>query len=94
MSDGLGELLRIQVYLLDNALLVVELIYCVLKLCVQNRAVGNDISQLSASNGDIYFGQDSTNNLFVGDCTTFVDLGVGNRILCGRRIDARRSGAA
>ena len=51
-----------------------------------NRAVGNDISQLSASDGDVFFGPDSINNLFAGHCSTYVDLGIANRILCGSAI--------
>lgn len=48
-----------------------------------NLAVANDISQLSASDADVFFGPDSNNNLYAGHCNTYVDLGVGNRILCG-----------
>ena len=48
-----------------------------------NLALANDISQLSASDADVFFGPDSTNNLYAGHCNTYVDLGVGNRILCG-----------
>ena len=48
-----------------------------------NLALANDIARLSASDADVFFGPDSTNNLFAGQCNTYVDLGVGNRILCG-----------
>jgi hypothetical protein len=51
-----------------------------------NHALGNDISQLSALNGDVLFGTYSSNNLFAGHCNTYVDLGVDNRILCGTAI--------
>ena len=53
-----------------------------------NRAVGNDISQLLASNGDVFFGPDSINNLFAGQCATYIDLGIGNQITCGTTIDS------
>jgi len=56
-----------------------------------NHAVGNDISQLSASDGDVFFGPDSINNLFAGHCNTYADLGIGNRILCGSAIDSAAS---
>jgi hypothetical protein len=56
-----------------------------------NRAVGNDIAQLSASDGDVVFGPDSINNLFAGHCNTYVDLGIGNRILCGNAIGSAAS---
>jgi hypothetical protein len=58
-----------------------------------NRAVGNDIAQLSASDGDVFFGPDSINNLFAGHCNTYVDLGIGNRILCGNAIGSAGSAA-
>jgi len=58
-----------------------------------NHAVGNDISQLSASDGDVFFGPDSVDNLFAGHCDTYVDLGIGNRILCGTNIGAAASTA-
>jgi hypothetical protein len=51
-----------------------------------NRAAGNDISALSASTGDVFFGLNSINNLFAGQCNTYVDLGTGNRILCGHAV--------
>ena|SRR5690349_9646743 len=52
-------------------------------IAFSNHAVGNDISQLSASFGDVFFGPDSADNLLAGHCNTYIDLGVGNRILCG-----------
>jgi hypothetical protein len=48
-----------------------------------NKANGNDISQLSASQADIFLGPNSLNNQVAGQCNTYVDLGIGNRILCG-----------
>jgi hypothetical protein len=51
-----------------------------------NLAFWNDISKLSASAADVFFGPDSTNNLFAGHCNTYIDLGIGNRILCGTNI--------
>jgi len=51
-----------------------------------NRALGNDITQLSALNGDVLFGPDSINNLFAGHCVSYIDLGIGNRILCGSAV--------
>jgi hypothetical protein len=59
-----------------------------------NRAVGNDISQLSASDADVLFGPDTTNNLFAGHCNTYIDLGIGNRILCGIAIGPAASATA
>jgi len=56
-----------------------------------NRALGNDISQLSPLNGDVFFGSDSINNLFAGHCNTYVDLGIGNRILCGSALGSAAS---
>jgi hypothetical protein len=58
-----------------------------------NYAVGNDISGLTASAGDVFFGPDSIDNLFAGHCKTSVDLGIGNRILCGRAIGSSASAA-
>jgi len=56
-----------------------------------NYAVGNDITQLSSLNGDVFFGPDSVNNLFAGHCATYIDLGVGNRILCGTALGSATS---
>ena len=53
-------------------------------LADSNHALGNDVSALAPANGDIFFGFGSVNNLFAGSCDTYVDLGVDNRILCGR----------
>ncbi len=58
-----------------------------------NHAVGNDISQLAASDGDVFFGPDSVDNLFAGHCNTYVDLGVGNRVLCGSPLGFAASAA-
>jgi len=51
-----------------------------------NRALGNNISQDSPLVSDIFFGPFSTNNLVAGQCTTYVDLGVGNHITCGTAV--------
>jgi hypothetical protein len=59
-----------------------------------NRAVGNDISRLSASEADVLFGPFSLDNLFAGHCNTYVDLGIGNRILCGSSIGPAASATA
>jgi hypothetical protein len=48
-----------------------------------NKANGNDISQLSASQSDVFLGPDSVDNQVAGQCNTYVDLGTGNRVLCG-----------
>ncbi len=48
-----------------------------------NRAVGNDISQLSSLFGDVLLGFGSVNTLVAGSCDTYIDIGVANRILCG-----------
>jgi hypothetical protein len=48
-----------------------------------NKANGNDISQLSASQADVFLGPDSIDNQVAGQCNTYVDLGIGNRVLCG-----------
>jgi hypothetical protein len=59
-----------------------------------NHSVGNDISQFSSLNGDVFFGPDSVNNLVAGHCATYIDLGVGNRITCGTPIASAASVAA
>jgi len=48
---------------------------------------------LSASDADVFFGPDSTNNLYAGHCNTYVDLGVGNRILCGVSVSGSSANA-
>jgi hypothetical protein len=48
-----------------------------------NRALGNDISQLSSVLGDVLLGFGSMNTTVLGRCGTFIDLGVANRIRCG-----------
>ena len=53
-----------------------------------NRAVGNDISQLLASDADVLFGPFSTSNLVAGQCATYVDQGVGNYITCGTAVSS------
>lgn len=53
-----------------------------------NLAVGNDISHATSLAGDVFFGPNSTNNLFAGQCNTYVDQGTGNRILCGHALSA------
>jgi hypothetical protein len=51
-----------------------------------NLAAGNDISHATSLAGDVFFGPDSSNNLYVGRCNTFTDLGTDNRILCGHAL--------
>ena len=51
-----------------------------------NLAAGNDISNATSLAGDVFFGADSTNNLYVGRCNTFTDLGMDNRRLCGHAL--------
>lgn len=53
-----------------------------------NAAVGNDIARFSPLGADVYFGADSNDNVVLGRCNTYQDLGSGNRIACGRRIAA------
>lgn len=48
-----------------------------------NLALANNISRLSPLNGDIYLGPNSTRNLVAGRCSTYIDLGMANRVLCG-----------
>ena len=48
-----------------------------------NRAVGNDISQLSSLFADIVLGFGALNTLVAGQCDTYIDIGVADRILCG-----------
>lgn len=55
-----------------------------------NRALGNDISQLAASDADVFLGPDSVDNLFAGHCRSYVDLGIGNRISCGGTLGSAR----
>ncbi len=48
-----------------------------------NIFAGNDISGLTTSIADVIFYTYSENNLFAGHCSSYLDLGTGNRILCG-----------
>jgi hypothetical protein len=50
-----------------------------------NRLVGNNISHHTATNVDVYLGTNTSNTFFAGQCDTFLDLGVNNRIACGHR---------
>jgi hypothetical protein len=50
---------------------------------VSNAAIGNDISRLTSLDSDVYFGEDSSNNVVIGRCNTYQDFGTGNRISCG-----------
>jgi len=59
-----------------------------------NLALANDISQLSPLNGDIYLGANSTHNLVVGKCSTYIDLGTDNRVLCGSPLGPVSDGSA
>jgi hypothetical protein len=59
-----------------------------------NLAIGNDISHFASLAGDVFFGPESTNNVYIGRCTTFTDQGVGNRILCGHALAAAGSALA
>jgi hypothetical protein len=52
-----------------------------------NRALGNDISKDSALVSDIHFGPLSTNNFVAGQCASYIDEGVGNRISCGTPVN-------
>ena len=54
-----------------------------------NIFVDNDISKLLASVADVYFGTNSSNTLFAGQCQTVIDLGLGNRISCGKHNNRR-----
>lgn len=58
-----------------------------------NLALANDISRLASLEGDVFFGPDSVNNVFIGRCNSFQDLGTGNRIFCGRAITQAASRA-
>ena len=51
-----------------------------------NLAIGNDISHEISLAGDVWFGPYSTNNLFVGRCSTYTDQGAGNHIRCGQAL--------
>ena len=53
-----------------------------------NLAIGNDISHFASLAGDVFFGPESTNNVYIGRCNTFTDQGTGNRILCGKPLAA------
>ena len=59
-----------------------------------NLALGNDIAHMSSAAGDVFFGPDSSNNLFIGRCNTFTDLGTNNRITCGHALAAAAAAAA
>lgn len=48
-----------------------------------NRLVGNAISQHSSFGADVYFGSNTSDLLLAGKCSTAIDLGIDNRILCG-----------
>jgi hypothetical protein len=48
-----------------------------------NRAVGNDLSQLSSLFADILLGFGALNTLVAGQCDTYIDIGVADRLLCG-----------
>jgi hypothetical protein len=52
-------------------------------LADSNRAVGNDISGLSSLFGDVLLGFGSVNTLVAGQCDTYIDIGVADRVLCG-----------
>lgn len=53
-----------------------------------NRAVGNDLAQFSPLNGDAFFGTGSIGNLLAGQCDSYIDDGINNRILCGTAFGA------
>jgi len=59
-----------------------------------NLALGNDISHFASLAGDVFFGPESINNVYIGRCNTFTDQGVGNRIQCGHALAAARAGLA
>ena len=48
-----------------------------------NQVLGNKISQASPSDADVFLGPDSSNTLVAGQCVSFVDLGMNNRVNCG-----------
>ena len=58
-----------------------------------NRVLGNNISQASPSDADVFLGPDSFNTLVAGQCSTYINLGVGNRILCGTPLGSALSAA-
>lgn len=56
-------------------------------LADSNRVIGNDISHLTSSVADIFFGPFSTNNLFIGHCASYIDQGVNNHVSCGPMVN-------
>ena len=57
-----------------------------------NRVINNDISHMSSSVADIFFGPFSTNNQFVGHCASFIDQGINNHVSCGPMVDLGSGG--
>jgi len=53
-----------------------------------NKTLGNDVSQGLPIVSDIWLGPFSTNNLVAGQCATYLDQGVGNRITCGTEVSS------
>jgi hypothetical protein len=47
-----------------------------------NRFEGNDIADFTSSVADVYFGTNTQDNVYVGDCSSVIDLGVNNHITC------------
>jgi hypothetical protein len=53
-----------------------------------NNALGNDVSQGSPIVSDIFLGPFSSNNLVAGQCATYTDQGIGNRVNCGTAVNS------
>jgi len=54
------------------------------QLATSNRLQGNDISHAVPSVADLYLGTNTQSNEVLGPCSSFIDLGVGNFVTCGR----------
>ncbi len=51
-------------------------------LATSNRFQGNNISHFSSSVADVLFDTNTQDNVFLGHCTSVIDLGVNNQITC------------
>jgi hypothetical protein len=49
-----------------------------------NRFEGNDIANFTSSVADAYFGTNTQDNVYVGDCSSVIDLGVNNSVTSGQ----------
>lgn len=67
-----------------NALQIVELF--VPTTADGNRFISNDLSRFSAIDADVYLGSNSQHTVVIGQCRSYVDLGIDNRISCVRPI--------